>query len=169
MRRHRRGGQDGCFLIMDQVAVDLVGDDDQVVLVGYLAQGADRVRPGQPAGRVVGQGDDDRADPASGQPRVPDRRREPARIADPALARRRGHEVAAGADQAGLRSVAHPAGARYGDIPADRHQQGEDQRLAARAADDRIRLGRQGAPLPVTGCGAAQRRQACYRAVPAAA
>ena len=52
---HRGGG------VVDEVAVDLVGDDDQAVLVGDPAQGPDRVRPGQPAGRVVGHPEQQRA------------------------------------------------------------------------------------------------------------
>ena len=72
------------------------------------------------------------------------------RVADSAFAGRHGHVAGARADQARLRRVADPA--RHGEchVRADGQQQAEKQRLAAGAADNRIRAGRQPPPAPVT-------------------
>ncbi len=59
--------------VIDQVAVDLVGDDAQVVPGRHLAQGPDGGGPGKPAGGVVGQGHNHRADPPPGRPGGGDR------------------------------------------------------------------------------------------------
>ena len=61
------------------------------------------------------------------------------------------------AGQGGLRGVADPAGPGHGDVTADRGHQAEQQRLAARPADHRLRVGGQAAPGPVAGGRLAQR------------
>ena len=86
--------------IVHQVTVDLVGDDDQVVPRGDLAQPAYGRWPGQRAGRVVGQGDDHRADRLTGPRRCAGGFVEAAGIADPALPGRARDEVGPGAGQA---------------------------------------------------------------------
>ena len=165
--RHRAGEPGG--RVMHQVTVDLVGDDEQVVLAGHLAQRAHAVRAGQLAGRVVRQGQHDGADPAAGLPGGQHRLGQRRGVADPALAGRCGHEVRLCPDHGGLRGIADPARLGHGDVGADRQQQAEQQRLAARAADHGGRAGRGTAPGPVAGRGLAQHRQPGHRAIGVAA
>jgi len=111
--------------VVDKVAVDLVGDDDQVVPRRDLAQGSDGGGLGELAGGVVGQGHDHRADPPSGCPGGGDGPGERGGVADAAFARRDGHEVGAGTGERGLGGVANPARLGHRDVGTDGEQQGE--------------------------------------------
>jgi len=117
--RHRR--------VVHEVPVDLVGDDDQVVLLGDLAQFPDRPVPGQRAGRVVREGEDDRTDLAPVGAGLPHGGSELAGVGHAALAGPDVHEVGPGAEQAGLRRVGDPAGPGHRDITADGEHQPEQQ------------------------------------------
>ena len=75
------------------------------------------------------------------------------------------HEVRRPPGQGGLRGVADPAGPGHGDVAADGGHQAEQQGLAARPADHRVRVGGQAAPGPVAGGRLAQRGVPGDRAV----
>ena len=151
--------------LVHQVPVDLVGDDDQVVFLRHPAEVAYRRGAGQGAGGVVRQGQDHRTDLVALGPRRADRDPEPGGVGHAAFAGPDVHEPGARADQAGLRRVTDPAGPGHSHVPADGQHQPEQQGLAARAAHDRVRIGAQPAPFPVTGRRLAQRGLAGDRSV----
>ena len=165
LRREGGRARERCAGVVHQVAVDLVGDDDQVVGRGDVAEFAHGARAGEPAGRVVRQRDDHRADPPAVLARRLDGPGEPVRVADAALPGRCGHEMRADTDHAGLGGVADPAWPGHGDVRADGEQQAEQQRLAAWPADHRVGAGRQAAPGPVARRGLAQGGQPGHGAV----
>ena len=134
--------------IVDQVPVDLVRDDHQVVRLGYRAQRPHGRGRGQPAGRVVGQRHYDRTDRVACRPRRRHRPGELVRVRNSARTR---HEVCLPPGQGGLRGVADPAGTGHRDVTVDGGHQAEQQGLAARPADHRLRAGGQAAPGPVAG------------------
>ena len=151
--------------IVDQVPVDLVRDDHQVVRLGHRTEVPDGRGRGQPAGRVVGERHYDRTDRVARRPRRRHRPGEVVRVRDSARTR---HEVCRPAGQGGLRGVADPAGPGHGDAgpwTADGGHQAEQQGLAARPADHRVRVGGQAAPGPVAGRRRAQRGVPGDRAV----
>ena len=87
------------LIVVDQVAVDLVGDDQQVVTVGHLAEGPHRLRGREGAGGVVREGDHDRAQWRTGSPGVGRGGRQRRRVWHTALSGRRGQVKHRGPEQ----------------------------------------------------------------------
>ena len=166
LRRHLRRAEERRRGGVRQVAVDLVGDDEQVVSFRDGAQLADAVRARQRPSRVVGQRDDDRADPAPGAAGGGHRAGQQVRVGHAARPVRDRHVHRPDTGQRRLRGVADPA--RPGDRhvhPVQPQQQPEQQRLAPRPAHHVAWRGRQPAPRPVSGDGRAQVGGARHRPV----
>ncbi|GAB4007699.1 hypothetical protein GCM10029992_62150 [Glycomyces albus] len=152
-------------VLEDQVAVDLVGQDDQVELAGGLAQVLDGGLGGQASGRVVRQRGDDDPRVESGPAGFGDRPAQPVGLGDAALAGRGAHAQGLASDQFRLGRVGHPGRAGDDRVPADRAEDREQQRLGA-GAEQHLVFGRgQFAAGPVSGDGLAGRADAGHRAV----
>ena len=151
--------------IVDQVAVDLVGDDRQIELAGHLDDPPDGVRGGQRSAGVVGQRDQQRAHLTSPGPRAQDRGHDVLGIRHPSLAGGRRNEQGTRPDQVGLGGVADPARHRQHDVAADREQQAVQQCFAPGAADHQLGVGGKPSPVPVSGGRLAQSARAGDRPV----
>ena len=163
--REDLGGGEDLPVVVDQVQVDLVGDDRQVLLLGDPAQLADQRRRGRGAGRVVRDGHQHRggggalgAQPGRG---LGQRRR----VGHPALVTTHRHRPGRLAQDAVLRGIADPAGPGQQHRPAQRLEDREEQRLGARAGDHLPGLGHHPAPAPVARGGVEQLGHARHRAV----
>ena len=143
---------------VDQIAVDLVGDDEQVELAGDLGQAAHGLLACDGPGRVVGHGDHDGVDGAALVAGVGDGGVQQVGLGDPALPGGGGNHDGAAADQTALGGVTDPAGGGDRGVPAQFQEQAVEQRLAAGTGDDHGRVGGQAAAFPVTGGGLAQGR-----------
>ncbi len=141
---------------VDQVAVDLVGDDDEIEFAGDLGEATDGLGRGDGAGRVVRDGDDDGVDRTPLFTGVGDGGVQEVGLGYAALAGGGRHHDGALSHQAALRGVADPAGRGDGGVPTDLQQEAVEQGLASGTGDDHAGVGREPAAFPVTGGGLAQ-------------
>ncbi len=140
--RQECGGARRPGAVVDQLGVDLVGDDGEAVAFGQFADGAQLRAPGDGAGRVVGDGEDQHAGALGGQ-----HAGQPLRVGNAARPVLRHLDADDPLPREGaLRRVADPGRARKHHVAGEGGQQGVEEGLAARREEDLARLGGQFAP-----------------------